>query len=348
MKSETTVNVVARGVGHQGVLSALATGLLDLVGRQRSLPELGEDVRLDGKTCLVTGASSGLGKAVATELARRGGQVIMVCRSGTPEARESVRLSSGSEKVELLQADLSDLTSVTRLCDTLRDRRVRLDIAVMNAGLMPRHARKTAQGYEEMFVVHFLSNRLMLARWLADGVVAVDRQAGSRPRLIFVSSEAHRSAPPIDFERFGEFADYGLKDGMKHYGATKLHLTTFVQELDRRINVGDEPRVVIHSLCPGPIASNIARESPAYIKPFLTPLMKLLFRSPEQAAGPVIYLACAPEMGRESGVYLHMSKRKQVCALASNPDNGQQLWAKSEALLDAYSDAQTQRKAALW
>lgn len=336
MKTDNTPQTGANGVGHKGIVSAVTTALLDIFSEKTRLPPLEPNKRIDGKVCLVTGANSGLGKAVAIDLARRGGHIIMICRNDIPEAGEEIIRKSGNPNVEMVRADLSDLDSVSHLCDQLKKRNVKLDIAVLNAGLMPLHARKTAQGYEVMFAVHFLANRLMLARWLEDGVIPQERTGKNIPRVVFVSSEAHQSSAPIDFNQFAEFNDYGMKDGMKYYGLSKLHLTTFVLELDRRVNNDSTPKVAIHNLCPGPIASNIARESPAYIKPILSPIMKLLFRNPEKAAEPVIYLACADDMCERSGIYLHMMTEKQPSPLASDASNGHQLWEKSAVLLKDY------------
>lgn len=347
MKTNQQPTSGASGVGHKGIVSAVVTGLLDLFSKKDQLPTLPPGIRIDDKVALVTGANSGLGKAVAIDLARRGAHVIMVCRSGIPAAGEEVKKQSGSQKVEMLQADLSDLNSVTTLCDQLKARNIKLDIAVMNAGLMPLHARKTPQGHEVMFAVHFLANRLMLARWLDDGVLPLNRSGQHLPRVIFVSSEAHQSSAPIDFEQFARFNDYGMKDGMKYYGLSKLHLSTFVCELNRRINATGDLRVLVHSLCPGPIASNIARESPAYIKPILSPIMKLLFRSPEKAAEPVLYLACSDDAATRSGIYLHMMKEKQPSTLALDSANGVQLWEKSFALIRNFMPSDLREKECL-
>ena len=326
----------ANAVGHKNVVTAVATAIYDMFSSKGQLDPVPESVTIKGKTCLVTGANSGLGKAVATQLAARGGKVIMACRSGHNEAAEEIRLASGNPNVELMTVDLSDLESVTAFCDQLRDRGITLDIAVMNAGLMPLHARKSPQGYELMFAVHFLANRLIMERWLQDGVIKPDTNPEKTPRIVFVSSEAHQSSDPIDFDHFGAFQPYGLKDGMKFYGLSKLHLCVLASELSRRLNPQGGTQVAVHSLCPGPIASNIARESPVYIKPILAPIMKALFRSPDQAAQPVIYLACSPDMAERSGVYLHMMKEKSPSAEALDENNGQQLWDKSANLIKPF------------
>jgi NAD(P)-dependent dehydrogenase (short-subunit alcohol dehydrogenase family) len=322
---------------QRGPAAAALAGIADLFGRGPHLPGLADGERIDGRVCLVTGSNTGLGKAVAVQLAERGGRVIMACRSGIPEAAEAVKRASGSEAVEMMRVDLADLASVQELCDELREREIRLDVAVLNAGVVPRRARRTAQGFELMFGVNFLANRLLLLRWLEDGVIAADAAPpGPRPRIVLVSSEAHRSAPAIDFARFGEFADYGLRDGMAEYGRSKLHLSTLACELSRRLADSGDARVGVYALCPGPINSDIAREAPALVKPLLSAVMGLAFRSPARAAEPVVYLACSQQLEGRTGVYLHMMREKAPAPEADDPENGALLWRKSEELLRPY------------
>jgi NAD(P)-dependent dehydrogenase (short-subunit alcohol dehydrogenase family) len=322
------------GPGHRNPVTATLAGILDLFGWGGGLPPSPESERLDGRTCLVTGANSGLGKAVAIALARRGGHVLMACRSGIPEAGEDVKREARSPAVAMLPIDLADLDSVHALCDELHRRRVQLDVVVLNAGLMPAHARRTAQGFEVMFGVHFLANRLLLHRLLEDGVIAP--AAERPPRIVFVSSETHRSADPIDFEHFGAFVDYGPRTGLKQYASTKLHMCTLATELSRRLNPEGETRVAVHALCPGPINSNIAREAPAIVKPLLGPVMRLFFRAPAAAAEPVVYLACAREIEGRTGLYLHMMRDKAASDQARDAENGRRLWEASAALLRPY------------
>ena len=332
-------NADEKNVDYKKVTSAVYSAVIDRFSNTGRIDPVSTDVRIDGKTCLVTGANSGLGKAVAVDLARRGGHVLMACRSGYPEAGEDVKRLAGSARVEMLNVDLADLDSVHGLCDELGRRSRSLDITVLNAGLMPLNARPSQQGFELMFAVHFLANRALLDRLVNDGVIVPSSEPGRTPRIVFVVSETHRSAGHIDFEQFGAFTDYGLKDGLKYYGLSKLHSCTLAQELSRRLNDGEEVRVAVHSLCPGPINSRIAREAPAYMKPLLSPIMGLLFAGPEKAARPVIYLCCAAEMGQRSGVYLHMMREKNPSPLAMDASAGACLWEASEALIAKYRPA---------
>lgn len=323
---------------HRTIVRAFRAAVYDTLTARDAIGALDPELRIDGRVCLVTGANSGLGKAVAVDLAARGGRVIMACRSGHPEAGNDVIRISGSHDVEMLRVDLADVESVHRLCDELRDRRIELDIVVLNAGLMTRTARRSRQGYDLMFAVHFLANRIMLDRWLADGVIQPRIDAGDAdvPRIVVVTSETHRSSDPIDFDAFGEYVDYGMRDGLKYYGLSKLHSCTFANELDRRLNPDGVVRVAVHAACPGPIATNIAREAPLPLKVVFQPLMKLFFASPAKAARPICHLCCAGDAGQRSGIYLHMMRETEPSAMAMDPGQGSRLWQASQALVDRH------------
>jgi NAD(P)-dependent dehydrogenase (short-subunit alcohol dehydrogenase family) len=326
---------------HDNPFTAVLSGLLDQRSKDPKVAPVPPELRLDGRTCLVTGANSGLGKAIAIRLAKRGAHVIMACRSGIPEAGEDVRAASGGGEVEMIKVDLSDFDSMMAFCDELRDRNVTLDAAVFNAGVVPVTSRKNKHGLELMFAVNFLAKAVLLNRLLHDGVIpnAVygnNSRAEDPPRVIFVSSETHQSSIPIDFDAFGEPIEYGVSDGVKYYGLSKLHLTTYFQELSRRLNpgsTGDDPDVCVHALCPGAVNSNMAREAPTWLKPILKPVMALFFQSPEKASIPVDYLVVSDEMGRKTGRYMHMMRVKESSEASMDPEKGALLWSKTEELL---------------
>ena len=326
---------------HANPLSAVVSALLDQRSKEAKVDPVPDRVRLDGRVCLVTGANSGLGKGIAIRLAKRGSHVIMACRSGIPEAGEEVRAESGGGSVEMMHVDLSDFESIAAFCDQLRDRNVTLDVAVFNAGVVPVTSRTNKHGLELMFAVNFLAKFVVLRRLLRDGVIpntvyGHNSRAEDPPRVIFISSETHRSSIPIDFDAFGVPIEYGVTDGVKYYGLSKLHLTTFFHELSRRLNPGGSggnPDVCVHALCPGAVNSNMAREAPNWLKPVLSPVMALFFQSPEKASIPVDYLVSSDEMGEKTGEYMHMMRFKESSEASIDPENGALLWSKAEALL---------------
>jgi NAD(P)-dependent dehydrogenase (short-subunit alcohol dehydrogenase family) len=314
--------------GFRNPMSATIRGLID-ARRRRGTPVVLDDAdRLDGKTCLITGANSGLGNAVAIALARRGARVLMACRSGIPDAGAAVRAASGSDAVEMLHVDLVDVASIHALCAALAGRGEALDVVVCNAAVMPRRARRTPSGFELMFAVNYLANVVLVHRLL--GADLLRSKDGAWPRLVIVSSESHRGAKELDFDSVGDYVDYGMHNGMQQYAHTKLLLCTFAAELARRLS----GRVGVHALCPGPVASNLAREAPAWVKPVLDPIMKWMFASPEVAAEPVVYLACASALADRTGVYLHKMAEVAPAEAALDPDSGARLWALNQILLD--------------
>ena len=365
-----------RNPRHDSASSAIATGIRDLFGKRESIGELTDADRIDGRICLVTGASSGLGKATAVELARRGGRVIMACRSKIPEAGEDVKRLSGSTEVEMVHVDLTDFDSIFRLVEELEQKKVLLDRVVMNAGVVPKEARKTKQGFEEMFAVNYLANFLLTTELLRRGVIpnkSFTRKAGETetgikagtrtsrsapagsdkteqagqkpaPRIVFVSSETHRTAGKIDFESFAAFTPYTMRESVARYGYTKLLLETFVAELTRRLSGGtgdvahnlpssEGVEVAVHSLCPGPVNTNIAREAPAVVQPPMKLLFSIFFKSPSRACKPVVYLTCADALEGKTGIYLHLMTPKSAGKEALDPENGAILWRKTEELI---------------
>lgn len=326
-------------LGHRTPLRAAVTSFFDLRSGAPSLPPVGETVRLDGQTALVTGANSGLGKAVSIDLARRGARVILACRSGIPGAGLDIARKSGSEKVEMSYVDLSDLDSVVALSDELARRNETIDVLVCNAGLMPSKATVSKQGYDVMFAVHYLANHLLVRRLLTSGVIPNDvyaangRRSARIPRIVFVASEAHRSSDHLDFRAFGAFTPYPESEVLLHYAASKLALLTFAAELSRRLSTVSGPSVAVHGLCPGPIASGITRDAPKILQPIIGPVMRALFQIPEQAARPVVYLAIAPELAVETGWYMYLMRRSMASPAAASDENGRLLWERGEALL---------------
>ena len=326
--------------GYGSLGNAIVTAVRNTLRGKPALDSVPASVRIDGKVCLVTGANRGLGRAVAVDLARRGGRVLMACRGGHPEAEDDVKRASGSDTVEMLTVDLADMRSVHRLCDELKERNIGIDIAVLNAGLAALGARRTPQGFETMFAVHFLANRVMVDRWLKDGLLRPSNVPGSTPRIVFIASETHRSAEPIDFQALGAYNNFrGAANGLKQYCSTKLHMCTYAKELSRRLDPAGNGAVpvLVHTLCPGAIASGIAREAPAVLRPIVHPVMRLLFQGPEKAARPVIYLCCADEAGARTGMYLHMMVEKEMSALATDETNGAKLWEASRALVKKHA-----------
>jgi len=147
---------------HDTAASATMTGIFDRFKKIEKIGELEETDRIDGKVCLVTGSSSGLGFAAAVALAKRGARVIMAVRSKIPEAGELVKKKSGSDAVEMMHLDLCSFVSVRRFCEEVKKRGLRFDIAVFNAGVVAGSDRITEDGFDEMLQVNYLAKFVLV------------------------------------------------------------------------------------------------------------------------------------------------------------------------------------------
>ena len=315
-------------------ISAVLAGVLDRFRVRRQLPALAPDERLDGKLALVTGGASGLGFATSVDLARRGARVLLADRRDLERAhRRAVSLGVAPGRIEPLHVDLSDLGSIDRLVADLARRGAHLDRLVLNAAIVPTAARSTPQGLDEMFVVNYLSSFALVTRLLDDGVLPRDRRGGDVPRVVFVSSEAHRWSEDLALDRLDRPRDASPRRVLAWYGTYKLMLATFAWELARRLAVEGTPRVAVFALCPGAMRTNIARDLPAPLRVPLDVVMRLFFQDPFVADEPVLYLVCSRALEGCTAVYLHKMAPKEVDARAADAEVGRVLWERSEAVL---------------
>ncbi|MBK8556666.1 MAG: SDR family NAD(P)-dependent oxidoreductase [Lewinellaceae bacterium] len=321
-------------------VEATLTGIKDLFRKQDLASALTESDRLDGKTCLVTGANTGLGFGIAVELARRGAHLIMACRSGIPEKGEEVKRLSGSDKVEMRYIDLSNFETVHAFCAQLAADGVRLDVMVSNAGVAPPHAIKTVDGFDEIFQVNFLAKVLLYRELLHSGVIPNsifskgDNIRTNIPRIVFISSDSHQGASEIDWEEFGRYEEYGIRKAMSHYSYYKLVMNTYATELSRRLSDAQgKPKVSVNVMCPGPVDSDIVRKAPTLLKGFMKIIFKIFFRSPAKAALPVAYLCASDAVEGKTNYYLHMFNEKRMDAKCYDAEAGKKLWERAHALL---------------
>ena len=321
---------------YDNPVKATLKGITDLFRKQEKIGSLKESDRIDGKTCLVTGANSGLGFAIARQLAERGGNVVMACRSGIPEAGEKIKTLTGSDKIEMVHVDLSDAASIQKLVEGIKSKGYTFDIAVFNAAIVPGKSRKTKDGIEEMFMVNYLSKFILINKLLKEELI--QSQDGT-PRIVITSSESHRNPKVIEWEKFGEYEEYGMGKVVARYGYFKLFLTTFANELSRRLASNGTPQVSVFSLCPGPVNSNIAREAPGFIQPVLKLTFKIFFKSPMKAAEPAMYLAVSPSMEGKTREYLFLMSKKEMDEKAIDEENGSKLWTLTQDYLETLNIA---------
>lgn len=276
---------------------------------------------MDSRLCLITGANSGIGKITAMEMARKGYDILMLCRNleTSRPVRKEIKAVSKTGRVDLIWCDLASQQSVTQAAREVADRYHKLDILVNNAGLFLDREQYSPEGIELTFATNHLGP-FLLTNMLLDML-----KKGHNPRIVTVSSEAHRWGKSFKLDQMAKPKSYS---GMGAYGASKLCNILFAKELaDRVMDFG----ITSNSLHPGAINSNFGNGSSS-LSGFVFKLMKPFFISPEKGAETSIYLASSPEVERVTGLYFDKCKPKIPSQEARSDYNAKQLWKLSEQL----------------
>jgi retinol dehydrogenase-14 len=275
---------------------------------------------MGGKVVLITGGTSGIGKAAATALAAMGAEVVVTGRSKErgETAVEEIRRGSGNEGVSLVLADLSVQAEVRRLAEEFGRTHDRLDVLVNNAGAVFSKREETVDGFERTFALNHL------APFHLTNLLLGPLKESAPSRIVTVSSEARRGAK-IDFEDLQSERRYR---GFPVYGMTKLANILFTYELAERLRGTGVTANCVH---PGPVNTNFGMNNRGLMALFIR-AFKPFMRTPEQGADTLIYLASSPEIGETSGRYF--SDRKVISSLEEPHDVSAQkrLWEESEEL----------------
>jgi NAD(P)-dependent dehydrogenase (short-subunit alcohol dehydrogenase family) len=282
---------------------------------------------MQNKICMVTGATSGIGKATALGLARRGAIVIIVARNAekaTATATE-IREATRNETVEFMLADLADLSQVRKLAETFKARHDHLDVLVNNAGAIFLRRELSADGYEKTFAVNHL------APFLLTNLLLDELRASPSARVINVSSDSHERAE-LDFNNLESEKRYGA---MRVYGKSKLANIYFTKELARRL-AGTS--VTVNALHPGFVGTNMSTNNGWFAKVVMR-VLSLIALTPEQGAGTSLFLATSPEVHGVSGEYFVKAKLTPTSATSHDREVARRLWQVSEEMTRADAGA---------
>ncbi|XP_035529223.1 dehydrogenase/reductase SDR family member 13-like [Morone saxatilis] len=279
-----------------------------------------------GKTIIITGGNTGIGKATALHLARKGARVILACRNRdkAQSAITDIQEETGSTDVIYMQLDLASLKNVRCFAETFLKTESRLDLLINNAGLVADG--RTEDGFGIEFGVnhlgHFLLTCLLLERL---------KEAGGG-RVITLSSMAHRWGH-VDFEALAANKDLGTGgyswQFFQAYCNSKLCNVLFTHELAKRLK---GTNVTCYSVHPGVVRTELSRHVSLWQKVFIEPVAQMLFLDPE--AGAQTTLHCCLQEGIEplSGRYFSCCAVQEVCARARDDVVARKLWEVSEML----------------
>lgn len=295
---------------------------------------------MEGRICLVTGSTSGIGRATAFELARMGATVVMVARNPGrgQETMEEVRAASGNSGVDLLLADLGSLGQVRQLAREFKARYHRLHVLVNNAGTIFPACKTTEDGFETMFAVNHL------APFLLTGLLLERLKASAPARIVIVASASHRFGTLDHIRVRGEKQWCGLLAGWRAYNQSKLANVLFTYELARRL---EGTGVTANCLHPGMVATRAGSDSPGIVWRLVNRYRPILVRfclglprtfllTPEQGAETTVFLASSPEVEGITGKYFVKKAEARSSRESYDLLLAERLWSLDEELVGGW------------
>jgi retinol dehydrogenase-12 len=287
--------------------------------------------RIDGKRVVITGATSGIGRAAALELARRGAELTIVCRDLDKGARVSSELAAAvpgsGVTIDLVQGDLASFASVREAASEVRDRYERIDVLINNAGVHAMVPRTSPEGFDQMLASNYLGP-FLFTNLVLDLVIAA-----APSRIVVVGSEAHRIAGRLDPERFEQLGSYNRFTSNPPYGRTKLLDILWASELARRLGTSG---VTVNSLCPGAVATNLFEDAPLLGRLGRLASRSPFIRTPQQGARMTVKLATNPDVAGVSGEFFSSTPGAgRLPAVAARKDVALQerIWERTAELV---------------
>jgi NAD(P)-dependent dehydrogenase (short-subunit alcohol dehydrogenase family) len=264
--------------------------------------------------CLITGATEGVGKVTALELARKGFSIVVAARSGNKAEAlaKEIATSTGSRSCDYIVADLASLGQVRQMAETFRRRYSTLDVLINNAGVFLPTRTETEDGYETMFQVNYL------APFLLTNLLLDELRRSEQGRIVNLSSSVYSMGKfdPDNLQSERRFSALGA------YAATKLCVLMFTEEVARRLTATSVTANAVH---PGIVRTRMMLQAPGALR--LMSYLSLPFSiSPLEGARTTVYLASSPEVKGISGQYFAKSKRRAVKNKFDTPENRALLW----------------------
>eukprot|EP00062_Callorhinchus_milii_P021490 gi/632978261/ref/XP_007905810.1/ PREDICTED: retinol dehydrogenase 12-like isoform X1 [Callorhinchus milii] len=316
LKSQRWITVVIQTLGstEKGTFVRKYFSECSIPSKASSPTGRSSDIRLDGKTVLLTGGNTGIGKETARDLAKRGARIIIACRDmekGTAAVKELVE-DSGNESIIVKKLDLADTKSIREFAAQINDGEEQINILINNAGVMMCPYSKTADGFEMQFGVNHLGH-FLLTYLLLDLV-----KRSSPARIINVSSTAHKMGS-INFKDLNSEQSYS---SIKAYGQSKLANILFTKELAKKL---EGTGVTVYSLHPGAVRTELGRHLNVVIRASFK-LFHFFTKSPTEGAQTSIYCAVAPELETKTGQYYSDCAQVDCSRAASNEETAKKLW----------------------
>jgi NAD(P)-dependent dehydrogenase (short-subunit alcohol dehydrogenase family) len=278
---------------------------------------------MQNKVCIITGATSGIGKATALGLAKMGANVAIIGhdKEQGENAQNEIKSKTGNPNVDLLLDDLSSQAEIRKLAEDIQARYTTVHVLINNAGIAPIKRSVTVDGIERVFAVNYL------APFLLTNLLLERLKASAPARVVNVAGDFHRKAT-IQFDDLMSEKDY---NGIRANNQAKLALILFTYELARRL---DGTRVTANCLHPGAVATDGPLKDPdlpAFSRAMYK-MVRLFFASPERGAETSIYLSTSSEVEKVSGKYFIKKTPVESSPESYDEEIARRLWKVSEEL----------------
>ena len=276
---------------------------------------------MNDKRILITGATNGIGKTAALDLAKMGAEVIIVGRNEQKTRRvlDELKTASGSDRLDMLIADLSSIEQIRRAADEFRGRYERLDVLLNNAGAIFPKYQESADGLEMTFALNHISY-FLLTHLLLDNLKQTAQTQGEA-RIINVSSSAHRGA------QFNGPDEANAYSSSRSYGKSKLANVLFTYDLARRL---EGTGVTVNAVHPGLGDTGFGSEFKGFLGWLIKVLQMTVARSPEKGAETLVYLASSPEARGIDAKYWKDKKQVESSKASFDVEQQRRLWELSE------------------
>jgi len=286
------------------------------------LPQKSTDARMDGKVCVITGATSGIGYLTVRRLARGGARPVLVCRNAEKgRALQDELTRDFGAKSDLFIADFQRLAEVRDAALAIREAHPQVHILINNAGLFNKRRRLTPDGNEMVFqVIH-------LAGFLLTHLLLPALKKGAPARVIDVSSEAHR------------FGGLNLNDlnwkkrpyiGLRAYGAAKIAQVLTMRQLAEEVK---DSGVAVNAMHPGAVRTNIGMNNNIVYRLYSKYILRWFLRDPNTSAEAIYYLCAAPELAGVTGSFFNQTIEEKPASYILKPGRQQAVWDASMELV---------------